>query len=631
MKNTLTILLLLVVQITFSQIPFYQDIFRGSASISTIGNNYFGGQESLSYNMQNPMGYQIKKSFIFVSQDGSGFNFNFDFNNLTYILDENSKVESGFSSFGSGTSGFHNSSIHCFDVTSNMNSNQNIYVLDIPSYSPNQSNSLFSSFTLVVFYQSNNLELLSTSIVLNNKNVDTLIEYNLIDINPINNFFPVSLSCVSSYICDTTIDGSYVTVNNNDIGLIGGKDSNTNNNCSGVYGCFKHYDNVSYGLDDDTSDSLMSGTDALADIKSYLNNGDKEVSVSFLYQTLNSQIDPYTNPVRYLFLAHSTKCDTLKSRINISDTTICAGEVLNLTVGGDNTYSYAWRYKGNVVTTDSVLIITPEENRLYSIMVSDTNGCSKTEIINIKVNQNPRLFIRTQDADCPNSNGAIVIDSVQGIANPYRYRKDLGPWQTAPVYGGLSAGNYTISAIDTNSCMATEVVTINELNNTVANFSYESPLPFVPTEVTFTNQSLNASEYQWFVNSDLVSNQTNLAQLFELAGVHSITLVASKLNEQCADTLVKTINLERENYLYLPSTWGKESPLNLYSIGYVKVAFRLLNSLGQVVHVVSTPIASEEQNLLGNKNFARGVYFYELTATKVTGEEVKVGGKLIRM
>jgi PKD repeat protein len=179
--------------------------------------------------------------------------------------------------------------------------------------------------------------------------------------------------------------------------------------------------------------------------------------------------------------------------------------------------------------------------------------------------------------------------------------------------------------------MATEVVTINEINNTVANFSYESPLPFVPTEVTFTNQSQNASEYQWFVNGNLVSNQTNLAQLFELAGVYTITLVASKLNEQCTDTLVKTINLERENYLYLPSTWVKESPLNLYSIGYVKVAFRLLNGLGQVVHVISTPITSEEQNLLGNKNYARGVYFYELTATKVTGEEVKVGGKLIRM
>jgi PKD repeat protein len=179
--------------------------------------------------------------------------------------------------------------------------------------------------------------------------------------------------------------------------------------------------------------------------------------------------------------------------------------------------------------------------------------------------------------------------------------------------------------------MATEVVTINEINNTVANFSYESPLPFVPTEVTFTNQSLNASEYQWFVNGDLVSNQTNLAQLFELAGAYTITLVASKFNEQCTDTLVKTINLERENYMYLPSTWGKESPLALYSIGYVKVAFRLLNGLGQVVHVVSSPIISEEQNLLGNKNFARGVYFYELTATKVTGEEVKLGGKLIRM
>lgn len=129
-----------------------------------------------------------------------------------------------------------------------------------------------------------------------------------------------------------------------------------------------------------------------------------------------------------------------------------------------------------------------------------------------------------------------------------------------------------------------------------------------------------------------MANTTNLEQLFEEDGTYTITLVASEFNEQCTDTITKTIYLERENYLYIPSSFGNEMALTLFSSGYVNLEFKLLNSLGQVVvRLLSTPIANGELSLLGNKTLARGIYFYEIKATKENGELVELSGKVVRM
>lgn len=380
----------------------------------------------------------------------------------------------------------------------------------------------------------------------------------------------------------------------------------------------------------------MDSTDVLANISSYLSYGTTSFSTTSVYQGCKDghpagEGNGKTNPIWATFLTYSTKCDILHSYLTTADTTICAGEVLNLAVGGDSTYTYAWRYRGNTISTDSLLTIAPQQNRLYSILVSDTNGCSKTEIINIKVNPKPTYRLTTTNAICPNNSGTVVIDSLQGVAPPYRFRKDGGTRQTAPVYANLPQGNYQLEVLDTNGCITSQLATITCINKTIANFSLPTPLPFVPTVLNFTNQSQFASEYQWFVNGNLVSTTTNLEQAFEEAGAYAITLVASSTNEQCTDTITKIINLERENFLYIPSSWDKETTLSLTSNGYVQLEFRLVNSLGQIVRVLSKPITTGEQNLLGNKTLARGVYFYQLTATKQTGEVVEQSGKVVRL
>lgn len=615
-----------------AQTPFYQDIFKGGVSVETVGNNFAGYEENLYYNNVIPNDAEIKKAFLFVSQDDTSSLLSFYFNNNLFNLSESSKISYGFVSFGEGSNSLQNSSIHCFDVTNYLQGNQGANVVKLNSFNSTITNSLYSSFTLYIQFVSNNYEKLSTSIFIESKDVSEIALFSLSNINPINNFFPISFSSVAAYICDTINDGSYVCVNNDTIGLIGGTDSNTLNYCSGVYGCFKHYNNTSFGVGDDNSDSLVSGTDALANIQSYLNYGDTSIDVSFLYDSSNASIySPFTNPIRYLFFAHSTKCDTLHSRVNISDTTICEGESLALVVGGDSTYTYAWRYRGEVISTDTSLNIAPQHNHLYSILVSDTNGCSKTEIINIKVNPTPQSYYSMIDAVCPQENGVIVIDSVQGQAPPYVYRKANGSWQTAPVYANLPQGEYIIQTQDTNQCITTDTLAINSINNTLANFTVPTNIPYLPTTLDFYNTSEHATEYLWYINNSLVTNTTDLSFYFSQSGGYTISLVASQNNEQCSDTLLKTIDLSEEQYLHIPSLWQVGSALQSYSFGYKSLTLHLLNNLGQVIAVEEYNLNNGTTELLNHRQLSRGVYYYHLQAKDNDGAIHNQSGKLIRM
>ncbi len=632
MKYALFIFFYILSNIVFSQITFYQDIFKGGVSSYTKANNGYGVEFNDSLYSASPLpSSTLRKAYLFiVAVESDSITITFD--NKEYFIDSNNSISNIFFSTQIN-SNIRNASIYCVDLTANFSQNNNWHNLNIPDFSEQSlySGTKFLASTLFTSYNDSNLPQISTTAIINNQDVNAVNIYEINQLNPINNSLPVALSVVGSYFCQPSCscDGSYIDVNNNNLGLLVGDEPNAAlSTCSGVYSCYSYYNSTINSLDNDIPNSYMNGTDALADIKSYVNYGDTSVSVKFTYQSPNNpQASPLTNPIRYISLAYSTKCDTLKSYLTTSDTTICAGESLVLQVGGLEQYSYAWRYRGEVVSTDTALSIAPEHNRLYSILVSDTNGCSKTEIINVKVNPKPSFATTISNAICPNNNGSIVLDSLQGVAPPFRFKKDNGNWQTAPVYGYLPQGNYNISLRDTNGCIATQNVTVESVNNSIADFSFANPLPFVPTEVVFENQSQNTSEYQWLVNGVNADNTENLAYLFQQEGSYQITLIASQPNGLCVDTITKTITLNSEYYFYVPTTINGE--IVVFSNGYQSVNFSLVNALGQQIFSKNTTITNSEHLILNHKKIAKGIYFYQAEAVKDNGEIVVFSGKVL--
>ena len=111
----------------------------------------------------------------------------------------------------------------------------------------------------------------------------------------------------------------------------------------------------------------------------------------------------------------------------------------------------------------------------YSVQVTDTNGCSSTEVINMV---EPSLIVSNPvvtDISCSGlCDGQIDINNVSGGIAPYVYL--WGNGVTSLSLSSLCAGTYNCSITDANGCLSLDSVIVNEpmpilVNSNVSNIS----------------------------------------------------------------------------------------------------------------------------------------------------------------
>ncbi len=137
-----------------------------------------------------------------------------------------------------------------------------------------------------------------------------------------------------------------------------------------------------------------------------------------------------------------------------ADITVCPGSTIQLSASGG--LSYLW----NNSTTGQSISIQPTSSATYTVSVSDANGCTGTDEVNIIVGTAP-----TADFTA-NVNGGTITISNNSI-NSSAYVWDFGDGaalnvSTAPTHTYLVTGSYTIKLVAVNGCgMDTAFQTLN--------------------------------------------------------------------------------------------------------------------------------------------------------------------------
>ncbi len=124
--------------------------------------------------------------------------------------------------------------------------------------------------------------------------------------------------------------------------------------------------------------------------------------------------------------------------------------------GGTPNYSYAWSNLSSNASINNLVAAT------YTVTVTDANACSATTTILLTQPAaiTPSIFATTQ-ASCGGSNGSATA-SAGGGTSPYQYSWPSSVSQTDSTANGLSAGNYTVTVTDANSCTMTTSATITD-------------------------------------------------------------------------------------------------------------------------------------------------------------------------
>ncbi|HEX2898604.1 MAG TPA: hypothetical protein VHS96_02680, partial [Bacteroidia bacterium] len=126
---------------------------------------------------------------------------------------------------------------------------------------------------------------------------------------------------------------------------------------------------------------------------------------------------------------------------------------INGTAGGVGPYQYSLNggpFQGSNVFSGLIA-------GTYTVTIRDASLCTVT-LTNIVVNQ-PAVITGTPavvNVLCNGGNtGSITINGTAGGVGPYQYSLNGGPFQGSNVFGGLTAGTYTVTIRDANLCTIT--------------------------------------------------------------------------------------------------------------------------------------------------------------------------------
>ncbi|MBI4647719.1 MAG: PKD domain-containing protein [Bacteroidia bacterium] len=136
----------------------------------------------------------------------------------------------------------------------------------------------------------------------------------------------------------------------------------------------------------------------------------------------------------------------------------CYGDTdgyINTTVtGGTSPYIYTW---SNGASTDDLINITAGT---YTATATDANGCTTTATVTITQPEEITIESDPTNVKCRNDSTGTVNLTVTGGIFPYSYLWNYG--QTSEDIMNISAGNYSVTVTDFNSCTKTASVTVTQ-------------------------------------------------------------------------------------------------------------------------------------------------------------------------
>ncbi len=603
-----------------SQFIFEQDIIKGGVSVAGFSTGVGFGNGSFDVHIEP--GSTIKKAYLFTYRLRfpppatfliNGSNIVFDTANcimdVSYSHADASPVKMYFK-----------------DVTNDLDPSDLNYSVTIPAQTGLPINSGYWTVLLFIVYENPLLDDVCYNVIVNEQDFTGKESYALTGLNPINTTTPVGFSLYTDKTGSTPFVNApshEVYFNSNQLGIIGGSDDNSTFWVgSGTKGHFYYQNSLLYGLGGDTPDNVMSGSDGLADVSSYLSNNATQLDFQLEHINYPNQSQGHNSINLAYFLTYTTPCSSFPTALTVSDTTICEGEPLQL--GASGGINYDWLPQTGLSCYDCPNpVFTGDSSTVYTVRIWSTDSCSKVLPVHVKVNPKPKFeSIQITPSGCGKSTGSIVamMDTAQA---PYQYTLDNHAPQPDSAFTGLASGNYTLSVENVHGCTNDTLLTVGEQLSVTAFFIANPATGSAPLWVQTENTSTNATDYLWEWSGGTTTDE-HPGFALDTAGNYTLTLIAYDGAPHCSDTFSLQVLVYDSLQVSIPNVFtpnqdGRNDFFGITTNVSVSGKVSLFNRWGNPMHELEfTTQPQVFEPLWDGTDAAEGVYFYQLELTSDT-------------
>ena len=282
-----------------------------------------------------------------------------------------------------------------------------------------------------------------------------------------------------------------------------------------------------------------------------------------------------------------------------NDTSLCSSSNMILGVNG-NYFSYLWN---NFDTTSQITIYS---NGVYSVLVSDSLGCTSSDTILVSLSYPPLVDIGNDQKLCPGD--SLILDGGNGWSN-YLW-SDSSTLQTFVVD---TFGLYFVTVTDSVGCQGSDYVNITMDTFPVSGFTYL----INGLTVDFIDTSSYGNSYIWDFFSDGNFTDSTVGDVsfnYSTSGIFDVSLFV--INNCGTDTFTTEINLTNiggveitnSNFQIYPNPSKNQLYIELdkWSI-YSQLTITDLNG-----KKILTQQLKERKTILDITSFLEGVYLISL-------------------
>ena len=257
-----------------------------------------------------------------------------------------------------------------------------------------------------------------------------------------------------------------------------------------------------------------------------------------------------------ILVTHEITIDAVPAPIDAGlDQVICQGELVTIVADNPWNVPIVWSPVVPVGPFDPVV------TTVYTV-TADNLGCISTDDVTVTVTPLPVVSFTADNLSGCAPLTVTLTNTTPGITTDCIWEVGGVPYTGCTITTVLEAGTYDVTLGTTNdlgcssSVTYTDYIYVEEVP--MAQFTpSQTQLSNLFTEVEFTNNSTNATDYSWtFGDESGQSNETNPTHTYpnEEGGSYLVELVAmSPLG--CSDTAYATIQVIEEVIYYVPNTF----------------------------------------------------------------------------